>query len=50
MNIGAAAERSGLSPKTIRYYEQIKLVVPDRRDNGYRDYSEQDTHRLAFIH
>ena len=50
MNIGAAADRSGLPPKTIRYYEDIKLVVPDRRENGYRDYSEQDVHRLAFIH
>jgi MerR family copper efflux transcriptional regulator len=50
MNISAAAERSSLPAKTIRYYEEIGLVVPERRPNGYRDYSEADVHRLAFIH
>ncbi|MEL6298309.1 MAG: Cu(I)-responsive transcriptional regulator [Pseudomonadota bacterium] len=50
MNIGEAAERSGLPAKTIRYYEDIALVVPARRMNGYRDYSDADVHRLAFIH
>ena len=50
MNISAAAEHSGLPPKTIRYYEEIGLVVPDRRENGYRDYATDDVHRLAFIH
>ena len=50
MNISKAAELSGLPAKTIRYYEEIGLVVPDRRANGYRDYSEADTHRLAFLH
>lgn len=50
MNIGAAARQSGLTAKTIRYYEDIALVIPDRRDNGYRDYSDADVHRLRFIH
>ena len=50
MNISKAAELSGLPAKTIRYYEEIDLVVPDRRANGYRDYSEADIHRLAFLH
>ena len=50
MNIGVAAEQSGLVPKTIRYYEDIGLVVPNRRANGYRDYSDDDVHRLAFVH
>jgi len=49
MNIGAAAERSGLPPKTIRYYEQIGLVAPDRAENGYRDYSGRDVHMLSFV-
>ena len=50
MNIGEAAERSGLPAKTIRYYGDIGLVVPNRRQaNGYRDYDEQDLHRLAFV-
>ena len=50
MNIGVAARRSGLPAKTIRYYEDIELVVPGRRANGYREYSEEDVHRLSFVH
>ncbi|MBE7183304.1 MAG: Cu(I)-responsive transcriptional regulator [Methylobacterium mesophilicum] len=49
MNIGYAAERSGLPPKTIRYYEDIGLIAPQRAGNGYRDYSEEDVHRLRFL-
>jgi MerR family copper efflux transcriptional regulator len=49
MNIGTASERSGLPAKTIRYYEDIGLVLPDRSDNGYRDYSAADVHRLRFL-
>ena len=50
MNIGEASERSGLPAKTIRYYEDISLVAPDRAENGYRDYSSSDVHRLRFLH
>lgn len=49
MNIGTAAERSGLPAKTIRYYEDIGLLSPDRAENGYRDYSANDVHRLKFL-
>lgn len=49
MNIGTAAEKSGLPPKTIRYYEDIGLLRPDRADNGYRDYSTADVYRLRFL-
>lgn len=49
MNIGDAARATGLPPKTIRYYEDIALVDPARADNGYRDYSESDVHRLRFL-
>lgn len=49
MNIGTAAERSGLPPKTIRYYEAVGLVRPRRGGNNYRSYSEADLHRLRFL-
>lgn len=49
MNIGQAAERSGLPTKTIRYYEDIGLLKPARRGNGFRDYADRDVHDLRFI-
>ena len=49
MNIGTAADRSGLPAKTIRYYEDIGLLKPGRAGNGYRDYSTADVHRLRFL-
>ena len=49
MNIKQAAALSGLSAKTIRYYESIGLVSPQRAQNGYRDYRESDLHQLGFL-
>jgi MerR family transcriptional regulator, copper efflux regulator len=49
MNIGTAARHSALPANTIRYYEEIGLLRPARADNGYRDYSGDDIHRLKFL-
>ncbi|WP_375691857.1 Cu(I)-responsive transcriptional regulator [Pseudooceanicola sp. LIPI14-2-Ac024] len=49
MNIKDAATRTGLPAKTIRYYEEIGLIAPDRKDNGYRDYADSEVHTLAFL-
>lgn len=50
MRIGELAERAGVEPTTIRYYERIGLMpAPARRDSGYRDYGEEAADRLAFI-
>jgi Cu(I)-responsive transcriptional regulator len=50
MQIGAAANASGVSAKTIRHYEAIGLIANGvRRDNGYRDYDARDVHELRFI-
>ena len=49
MNIGEVAARSGLPAKTIRYYEDIGLIKPDRDPNGYRSFSEANMHVLTFI-
>ena len=49
MNIGEVSEASGLPAKTIRHYEDIKLVRPARGTNGYRAFSERDAHKLAFL-
>lgn len=49
MNVGGAAKQSGLSVKTIHYYEEIRLLVADRADNGYRRYSDTDVQKLIFL-
>lgn len=51
MNIGQAASDSGVSAKTIRYYESIGLIPEaSRTDSGYRTYSDKDVETLRFIH
>lgn len=50
MNIGQAAQESGVSQRMIRYYEKNGLIPPAaRRDSGYRDYSDKDVNRLRFV-
>ena len=51
MNIGQLGKRTGVSAKTIRYYEDTGLIPkPRRQSNGYRVYSEKDVEILKFIH
>ena len=48
--IGALAEAAGVTPPTIRYYEEIKLIPPARRSAaGHRHYTREDVDRLTFI-
>ena len=47
--IGAAAEAAALPIKTIRYYEEIGLITPQRDANGYRVFGDTDIHRLVFV-
>jgi Cu(I)-responsive transcriptional regulator len=49
MTIREAAAASGLPAKTIRFYEEIGLVSPQRSANGYRVFSETDLHELTFL-
>ena len=49
MNIGEAAEASGLPAKTIRYYEDIGLIRPPRDANGYRAFRPRDVQVLSFL-
>jgi MerR family transcriptional regulator, copper efflux regulator len=50
MKIGQLAESTGLSTKTIRYYEDIGVLPePDRSANGYRTYQPDVAERIAFI-
>lgn len=49
MRIGELSQRTGVSVRALRYYEDQGLLVPERRPNGYRDYSEAAVERVAQI-
>jgi MerR family copper efflux transcriptional regulator len=50
MQIGEVARQTGVSTKTIRYYEDIGVLPPPRRaSNGYRDYQADAVDRLRFV-
>lgn len=50
MRIAEVADRSGFSPATLRYYEQVDLLpAPQRTATGYRAYDESVLSRLGFI-
>lgn len=50
MTIGEAAARSGVPPKTIRFYEEAGIIKPAaRRENRYRTYDEAAVQTLRFI-
>lgn len=50
MKIGEVADRVGLSLRTIRFYEEAGLVIPDARSTGgFRLYTEDAIERLLLI-
>ncbi|MFJ6078038.1 heavy metal-responsive transcriptional regulator [Pseudarthrobacter sp. NPDC092419] len=50
MRIGEAAEAVGMTPKTLRFYEEQELLPPAQREaNGYRLYGKDSLDRLDFI-
>lgn len=49
LSIADAAARTGFSASTLRYYEQVGLVEPQRTAAGYRTYDERALLRLTFI-
>ncbi len=50
MNIGEAAKKSGLTVKTVRYYDEINLIKPTKNKvTNYRQYTEAELAKLQFI-
>ncbi len=49
MKIGEVAKQTNLSEDTLRYYEKNDLIGEVPRENGIRDYSEQNLRRISFV-
>lgn len=50
MQIGEVAQQTGLSLRTIRYYEEMGLVAPSARTTGgFRLYTDTDIARLQLV-
>lgn len=50
LQIGEAANRTGLTQRTLRYYEELGLLKPaSRMEGGFRLYSTEDTDRIEYI-
>ena len=49
MLIGELSKYLNLSRDTIRFYEKLDLIQPLIRNNGYKDYSEQNIQQLRLI-
>src|SRR5258708_33472094 len=49
MKISELARLTGVSPRSIRYYEQQNLLVTERRENGYRHFTEESVDEIKAI-
>ncbi len=49
LSIAEAAEATGLTAHTLRYYERIGLVTVDRDESGYRSYDRHALTRIVFV-
>lgn len=49
MHIGELAERTRLSQRTIRHYDEVGILAPARTDGGFRLYTPADEERLLLI-
>jgi DNA-binding transcriptional MerR regulator len=49
MRIGELARRTGVSERSLRYYEQHGLLVSDRTSGGQREYVERAVDRVILI-
>src|SRR4051812_20175486 len=49
LTIAEAAEASGLTAHTLRYYERAGLLEATRADNGHRRFTDEDLQRVGFV-
>ena len=50
MRVSELAERAGIAPSAVRWYEAVGILPPaTRRPNGYREYADEDLARLRLV-
>lgn len=49
IQISELARKTGVSLRSLRYYEEKKLLRPNRSENGYRQYSDIDVEQIQMI-
>lgn len=49
MRINEVVKLTGVSARTLQYYDEIGLLIPQKLDNGYRDYTEKNLEKLQKI-
>lgn len=49
MRIGELRQRTGVSERLLRYYEEQGLIHPARRPSGYRQYAESDVMTVLHV-
>ncbi|GAB3613970.1 MerR family transcriptional regulator [Humibacter ginsengisoli] len=49
MRIGDLAKRAGVTPRALRYYEEVGLLAPARSSANYREYAEADVATVERI-
>ena len=49
MRIGELAHRTGVSERSLRYYEEQRLLTAERTPGGHRDYPEHAVDRVVHI-
>lgn len=50
MRVSELAQKAGIAPSAVRWYESVGIIPPaERRENGYREYAEEDLARLRLV-
>src|SRR5688572_5770250 len=49
MRIGELSKRTGVSPRSLRYYEEQGLLASSRSETGQRHYSDAEVQRVSLI-
>jgi len=49
LHIGDISKNLGISTRSIRYYEELGMIIPHRSDGGFREYSDGEVEKIQMI-